>query len=115
VNQSAPRQAVLVLAHADGWLEVFAEPNVDVRIAMVPTTGTIAGESLAEAYLELALSPRYRELHWPGKLRAADRLRVLRPSELLHRDHELALLRGLNAIEQRFTPNLPGKTKVWTL
>ena len=115
MNQPAPRQAVLVLAHADGWLEVFAEPNIDVRIAMVPTTGTIAGESLAEQVVDLALPRRYRDLHWPGKLRAADRLRVLRPSELLHRDHELALLRGLNAIEQRFTPNLPGKTKVWTL
>ncbi|MCO6047951.1 hypothetical protein NG895_28950 [Aeoliella sp. ICT_H6.2] len=110
-----PRQAVLVLAHADGWLEAFAERNIDVLIVMVPTTGTVAGEVVAEEFLDQTLPLRYRDLHWPIKRRAADKLRIVRPSDLVRRQHDLALLQGLDAVEQRFTPSKPRRAKVWTL
>ncbi|MCO6044143.1 hypothetical protein NG895_09505 [Aeoliella sp. ICT_H6.2] len=109
------RHSVLVLIHADGWIEVFAERHVDVRIEMVPYTGTVSGEVLAEEYLDLTLSPRYRELHLPINCRAADKFRVVRPSDLLRREHELALLNGLDAFEHHLAPQVEGEVTQWTL
>lgn len=109
------RHSVLVLFHADGWIEVFAERHVDVRIEMVPYTGTVSGEVLAEEYLDLTLSPRYRELHLPINCRAADKFRVVRPSDLLRREHELTLLQGLDVFEKSYAPKGEEEVVEWTL
>lgn len=110
-----PIEPVLLLAYADGWLELFAERHIQAKIVMVPSTGTIGGELLAEQYLDATLPHRYRDLHWPGKLRAADRIRTVRPSELVRRQHELAILSGLDAIERRFSQPISEEGKVWML
>ncbi|WP_442485599.1 hypothetical protein [Aeoliella sp. SH292] len=108
-------QPVLLLAHADGWLEVFAERHIQAKIVMVPSTGSLTGELLAEQYLDATLPHRYRDLHWPGKLRAADRLRTVRPSDLMRREHDLAILQGLDGIERHFSGTNCKEAKVWML
>ena len=76
------REAVLILAHGDGWIEAFAEKHVDVRIEMVPWMTTPAGEILAEEYVELSVPKRYRDVYWPNLRRAADMVRTVRPSDI---------------------------------
>ena len=112
--KTSPRETVLVLAYADGWIEVYAERHVSAKIVLVPSTGSVAGEVLAERYLDETLPYRYREVHWPGKLRAADKLRTVRPSDMARRDHDLALLHGLQAVERSLGP-VRKEGKVWTL
>ena len=110
-TQPTQREAVLVLAHPDGWLETFAEKHVDVRIVMVPQVTTQAGEILAEEYVEASLPKRYRDVYWPANRRAADMLRVVRPSDIAWREYELELLR---AIQQLGNQQEEGR-KLWTL
>ena len=70
-----PREAVLVVMHADGWVEVFAEKNVVVHIATFPCVYSAKVANAAEQYVELMMPWRYRKLYWPVKLRAADTVR----------------------------------------
>ena len=92
------REAVLILAHGYGWLEAFAEKHVDVRIEMVPQVTTQAGEILAEEYVELSLPRRYRDVYWPGNRRAADMMRVVRPSDIAWREYHVELLRAIQQL-----------------
>lgn len=99
---ATPRNAVLVVAHADGWLEVFADPTqVDAHIAILPTVlsaATIAdrqrAEILGEEYLAASLPRRYRDVYWPSWRRAADKLRIVTPWDIAWRSHDLELLRA---------------------
>jgi hypothetical protein len=92
------REAVLILAHADGWLEAFADKHVDVRIAIMPAMKTPEGELAAERYVESSLPRRYRDVYWPGNRRAADMLRVVRPSDIAWREYDLDLLRAIQQL-----------------
>ena len=105
------REAVLILAHGDGWIEVFAEKHFDVRIEIVPYMTTEPGEIQAEEYVELSLPKRYRDVYWPGNRRAADMMRVVRPTDIVRRDYDLELLR---AIQQLGNQQEEGR-KLWTL
>ncbi|MEQ8211043.1 MAG: hypothetical protein RH917_14545 [Lacipirellulaceae bacterium] len=78
-NDLPPRQPVLVVTDGDGYLEIFAEKNLDVRIERLPVAHAHAAEVIAEDYLEATLPRRYRELYWPGKRRATAVVRPLRP------------------------------------
>ena len=64
------RQAVVVVAHVDGFVEIFANQNIDVRIVRIPVAHTRAGEILAEQCAELMLPRRYRDLWRRDHLRA---------------------------------------------
>ncbi len=110
-NRPTQREAVLILSHGDGWLEAFAQKHVDVRIEMVPYMTTPAGKTLAEEYVELSIPKQYRDVYWPNLRRAADIMRIVRPSDIAWREYNLELLR---AIEQLGNQQEEGR-KVWTL
>lgn len=74
-----PRQAVLIVSHPDGYVEVFADANIDVYLARVPVAETCAGERLADECLALMLPRRYRDLHRADRLRTVGTTRPLRP------------------------------------
>jgi hypothetical protein len=77
-SQGPPRrQAVLVAAYADGFLEVFAEMTVDVHIARVPMAHSREGEIIAEDCFELAMPRRFRQLFRRDRLRANGTARPL--------------------------------------
>lgn len=105
------REAVLVLAHGDGWIEAFGEKHIDVRIEMVPYVTTQPGEILAEEYVETSLPKRFRDVYWPGDRRAADMLRVVRPCDIAWREYDVGLLR---AIQELGKTQEEGRT-LWTL
>ena len=96
-----PRETVLVVPNADGWIGVYGGNNIDVQIAMMPHMTTPEGERLAEQYLELTLPKRYRVLYWPGNRRAADLVRVITPQDIAQRKWELEMMTTLDAIAAR--------------
>ena len=97
-HKSKSREAVLIIAHGDGWLEAYAEKHVDIRIEMLQYMATPEGQILAEEYLKNSLPYRYRQLYWPGQRRAADLVRKIRPSDLDEIHSNLKVLQLVKAI-----------------
>ncbi|QDT75576.1 hypothetical protein [Lacipirellula limnantheis] len=98
---TAPRrQAVLVIAHADGFLEAFAERNIDVHFLRQPAAETPLGERIAEACAELMLPRRCRDV-W-----RRDLLRAVGTSRSLTAETALAALaaKDCQAALEPFTP-----------
>lgn len=69
-NKPRMRQAVLVAVHGDGYLEVFANQNIDVRIVRMPVAHTLRGEQIAEDCFELMLPRRWRDIWRRDHLRS---------------------------------------------
>jgi hypothetical protein len=84
---------VLVAIHSDGYIEVFGERDIDVRIVNVPAVGSVRGEILAEEFIELNLPPRHRAVYAPGMIRAAKCGRKVTPQEIADVRTSLQLLR----------------------
>ncbi|NOY41266.1 MAG: hypothetical protein GXP26_05460 [Planctomycetes bacterium] len=72
------RQAVLILSHGDGHIEIFGEKNIDIYLARIPHCP--GSEALAEDVAELAIPRRYRDLYRADRLRATGSTRPLLPS-----------------------------------
>ena len=64
------RQAVLIVVHADGYLEGFAPKNLDIAFARVPAATSAFGQAVADDCFEMMLPLRYRELWRRDLLRA---------------------------------------------
>ncbi len=92
------REAVLIVAYGDGRLDAFADSHVDIRIEISPYMESPEGEALAEEFVELSLPWQYRQLFWPGKLRAMGMVRKIRPSEIAQREWELEMLQTLDRV-----------------
>lgn len=107
------RSAILVVLHADGWIEVYGQPYVDVHMAVMPHTTTPEGERAAEEYLDTILARRYRDLYWPGLRRAADLVRSVSPSDIARRDWELELLTTLDRTGLRRDEDGSEERQIW--
>ena len=92
------REPVLIVLHADGWVECYGESHVDAHIIVAPYMESIEGEIKAQDYLAGAIPRRYRPLYLPGKCRAADQVRQIRPSDIARRDLELRALDSLDRL-----------------
>ena len=90
------RHKVLLVLHADGFIEAFADSDVDVRTVVMPDVP--GGETLAEEYVELTIPRAYREVYFPGNRRAVDNVRRLLPSQLMQQQLDRELMDGLNAV-----------------
>ncbi|QDT72224.1 hypothetical protein [Lacipirellula limnantheis] len=74
VSHKAPpakRDKVLVAIHSGGFLEAFAERNIDVVFARIPAATSLFGQQIAEDCFELLLPQRYRDLWRRDYLRAS--------------------------------------------
>ena len=89
------REPVLMVGHADGWVEVFAERHVDAHIAMMPFAATPEAQVMAEEYLESKLPRRYRELYWPGMKRAAELVQIVTPDDILYWEWKAEMFRAV--------------------
>lgn len=94
------RDAVLVVLHADGWCEVFAEHHVDICMRVMPYMQTAQGQIEAERFLEANLPHRFKSLYWPGNRRAADMVRTVQPLDIARRDLNLAILKAMTEAGQ---------------
>lgn len=92
-----PRAKVLVVAHPDGFLEVYGD-NIDVHIVTPLSMYTAAGEVLADEYLDATLPWRFRDLHVMPKLRAMHQVKVVRPSDEVGRVLRLGLVHAAAAV-----------------
>jgi len=106
------REAVLVVLHADGWAEVYADKSVDVHVAVKPFAWNAVMGQLAEDYLDLTLPRRYQRLYLPVNLRGVGLCEQLMPTDLVKRDRALEALAALKELQ-------PNKSKeedaVWSL
>ena len=109
------REAVLIVGHSDGWIQVFAEKSVDVRIEMLPHSTTPEAEVLAEEYVGLSLPKRYRDVYWPSMQRAADMMRLVLPSDIARRDWELDFLKALDSAGEILRGDARQERKIWML
>ena len=88
------REHVLVVLHADGFVEVFTERHVDVHIAIMPYMSNPEGEILAEEYFEHCLPQRHRDLYWPNRRRAVEQVRCITPQDHADRQWQQQMLRS---------------------
>jgi len=96
--QQRTREPVLIVAHGDGWLDVYAEKHVDVHIVMQPWTGSIDGEILAEEWVAENIPWRYRPLLMSR--RQTGMVRMVLPSELADTQMKLGILKSLDGMTQ---------------
>ena len=95
------RQPAFVLLHSDGFAEFYGDKQtIDARIFCVPSMGTPAGEILAEEYISSILTPRQREIYYPGNRLARENWRQVTPTIIARRNDELSLLRALDSIKE---------------
>lgn len=106
VTARQQRQKVLIVAHGDGYIEVFGK-NIDVHIANMTTTSNVAGEIVAEDYLRHSLPMPYRDIYFPGMLRKTGTVEEIRPADIATRQLNLSILRVANSMTQ--------ETTTWTL
>lgn len=93
--QNGHRQHVLLLAHADGHLQIYADASVSIRAVNVPFAGFSAeAEQLAEEYVTLLLPQPYRDVYLPSCLRAVHTIRTVTPSDIVDRNWQLSFVRG---------------------
>lgn len=100
-----PREKVLILVRHERtgrpYIEVYGDRRVDCRIVTVPFVGTNRGEIMAERLVENQLPWCYRDLMWPGNLRAHNVVTLQRPSDVVDRYNHLQLLRGLDHVGKK--------------
>jgi hypothetical protein len=89
---------VLVVFNSDGFVECYAGKDVDVHIVTKPHASTSTAEILAQEYVGLAIPRAYREVYFPSYCRAAEQLRRITAADILNRQHDVELLRGIQAL-----------------
>lgn len=95
-SEQGPREPVLIVAHGDGWLDVYAEKHVDVHIVNQPWMETPASEILAEEWVAENIPWRYRPLLMSR--RQVGLVRKIRPSEIAETNAKMEILKILNAM-----------------
>jgi len=88
----------LLLSYADAHLQCFGEKNIDIHLARVPASFSIAAEQIAEDVAELLLPRRFRNLYRADRLRAVGNTRPLRPSTLADAQWTREFITSLNAM-----------------
>lgn len=108
---SHPRQSVLVVSHPDGFIEVYAPPNIDARVYRVLASHSREAERIADDCIDLELPSRFRELHRADLLRATGTTRPRRPSSAL----QALVIRDAIASLNDLAPEPAGEVVAWTL
>jgi len=93
------RTPVLVVLHADGYVETFGQRHIDARIVTMPAMGTKEGERVADDYLELTLLPRHREIYFPGLIRATGNVQTVTPGAMAHQNVCLSIVRTADRLK----------------
>ena len=102
-QRPAPRSKVLVVLHSDGWVEAYAEKNVDVHIVQRLHITNPANVHLADEYTESTIPRCYRDLYWPVKLRALGQCRRITAEQCLDKHLDLQLLREIRNLGEVFS------------
>jgi len=92
------KEPVLVLAHHDGWIEVYGHVNVQfLNVPHIPPTTdrcfNSKHEILIEEYLLDRLGKSHVKVFFPGLRASADQVQCVRPSDLMYRNVMSELMR----------------------
>lgn len=90
---------VLVVAHADGYIEVFADKGIRCRFVNICQMPTVEGEILAERYLEESLPKPFKDIYFPGNRIVTGNVLQLTPELLAKREFEVDVVRACNAVQ----------------
>jgi hypothetical protein len=101
-QRTLPRPKVLIVLHSDGWVEAYAEKNVDVHIVQRLHITNPVNVNLADEYIESTVPRCYRDLYWPVKLRAISQCRLVTPEQRLDAHLDLQLLREIRNLGEVF-------------
>ncbi len=77
------REPVLAVIHDDLHIEFFYEKNVNLHVVRCPAASSDEGRITAEDIVEQQLSPYWRKLYFPGKVRTTANARPFLPSTML--------------------------------
>ncbi len=111
-KQRPLRHAVLVVSYDDGFIESFAEKNIDVRFARMPVATSLETQCQAEDVLLDRLPKRYSDLFWPNLRRSSGTTRALYPSTIDDGDYCRAFIKGVNGLPDLST--VAQEAVVWT-
>jgi hypothetical protein len=75
------RIPVLIVASADGWLEIYGPENVSVVFRNRLAVGLPEGASLCDEYISLSLPKPHRDLYETTRPKLCDQVRKIRPSD----------------------------------
>lgn len=78
------RSPVLLVAHPDGYVEVYGD-DIDVVVAQLPDVTTAEAEIAAEELVATSLPASHRELFVPGRLAESHLVERVTPKDLMRR------------------------------
>jgi len=93
------RTRVLVVLSSNGFVELFADKDVDFHVAQRLHVDTIEAERLAEDLLDITIPKSFRNLFFPGKLRATALVEKITAETALDTLYKLSILRGLREMQ----------------
>ena len=103
-----PRTRVLVVLSSNGFVELFAGKDVDFHVAQRLHVETIEAERMVDEYLTNALPKQYRDLFFPGKLRATGLVSSVAPGKEIEARYQLSILKGLREVrDEQAAENIP--------
>lgn len=90
----ASRKKVLIVAHSDGFIQVYAADDVDIHFINAPEMHSPEGERMAELYVTKTIPYPYRQLYAPGKCRKTAQVQATKPSDIMESNFERDCLRS---------------------
>lgn len=92
------KEPVIVLAHHDGWIEVYGHVHVQfLNVPHIPPATdryfNSKHELLIEEYLLDRLGKSHVKIFFPGLLASSGQVQWVRPSDLMHRNVMSELMR----------------------
>ena len=78
------RSPVLLVAHPDGYVEIYGD-DIDVVVAQLPDVTTAEAEIAAEELVAISLPASHRELFVPGRLAESHLVERVTPRDLMRR------------------------------
>lgn len=95
------REPVLVILNSDGFVEVFANKNVDALIVNKIHASTPEGEITVEEFTDSKLPRRFKDVHWPALRRATENWRKFTMVDHFDAEHKIACFAALENLARR--------------
>ena len=83
-HQQPARSPVLLVAHPDGYVEIYGD-DIDVVVAQLPDVTTAQAEIAAGELVATSLPASHRELFVPGRLAESHLVERVIPKDLMRR------------------------------
>lgn len=100
------RDRVLVELHSDGFVKAYARRGIGCRIINRPHITSAADATLVDELVANVLPGVYRDLYWPGLIRATGQVERITIHDIAWRLLQLQLLKAARPSEPRRLQNV---------